>query len=149
MMENLSEFDPHWFWLALGLLLGAAEMLVPGVFLIWLSGAALATGVLVFLIPIGVPLQVLVFAVLSIVAVFSGKNYLRDNPIEAADPDMNKRGARMRGLTGKVTQAIEDGSGRVHIGDSEWIAKGPDAPVGTRVRVVDADGAALVVELIA
>jgi membrane protein implicated in regulation of membrane protease activity len=148
-MDSLSEFDPHWFWLALGLLLGAAEMLIPGVFLIWLAGAALITGALAFLLPVGVPLQVVVFAVLSIVAVFTAKRYLRDNPIEPADPDMNKRGARMRGQTGKVTQAIEDGSGRVHIGDTEWIAKGPDVPVGTRVRVVDADGAALVVEQIA
>ena len=71
--------------------------------------------------------------------VFAGKRYLRDNPIEAADPAMNKRGTRMVGQTAVVTQAIEGGSGRVHYGDSEWIARGPDSPIGSRVRIAGSD----------
>ena len=48
-----------------------------------------------------------------------------------------------------VDQAIEHGSGRVHIGDSEWIASGPDEAVGERVRIVGSDGATLLVEPVA
>ena len=115
-------------------------------FLIWLAGAALLTAVLAFALPIAVPLQVVIFAAASIVAVFLGRNYLRSNPVEEADPKMNRRGARLVGEVARVTQAIEAGSGRVHLGDTEWLARGPDAAVGTKVRVTGSDGAVLLVE---
>ena len=149
MMEGLDNLDPHWVWLAIGLILAAAEMAVPGVFLIWLAGAALITGVLSWLLPIGLPIQIVIFAVLAIVAVFAGRRYLRDNPVEAADPKMNRRGARLVGETAVVTQAIEGGTGRVHHGDSEWLARGADAAPGTRVRITGSDGAVLLVEPVA
>ncbi|MCB2045384.1 MAG: NfeD family protein, partial [Novosphingobium sp.] len=117
-MNELNNLDPHWAWLAIGLVLGAAEMAVPGVFLIWLAGAAIITGLLTWILPIGLPLQIVIFAVLAIVAVFAGRNYLRRNPVAAADPNMNRRGARLVGETVVVTQAIEGGTGRVHHGDS-------------------------------
>ncbi len=142
----LDNLEPYLLWLALGLLLAAAEMLVPGVFLIWLAGAALVVGGLAFLLPIGVPLQILLFAVLAMIALYVGKRYLRDNPVESADPAMNKRGLRMAGEVATVTQAIADGKGRVHHGDTEWIARGPDAPVGAKVRITGANGSELLVE---
>ena len=145
-METLFDLEPHYAWLAIGLILAAAEMAVPGVFLIWMAGAALIVGAVAWLTPIGVPLQIVLFAALAIVAVFTGKRYLRDNPIIAADPKMNHRGDRMIGETVVVTQAIDGGSGRVRLGDSEWIAKGPDAAPGTRLRVAGHDGVVLIVE---
>jgi membrane protein implicated in regulation of membrane protease activity len=142
----LDTFEPYWLWLALGLLLVAAEMLAPGFFLIWLAGAALLTGAAAYLLPLGVPLQVLLFAVLAIATVYIGKRYLRDNPITEADPAMNQRGLRMAGQIATVTAAIANGEGRVHIGDSEWIARGADAAVGAKVRITGTDGAELLVE---
>ena len=41
---------------------------------------------------------------------------------------------------------FEHGRGRVHHGDSEWPAKGPDMGVGTRVRITGAEGSDLLVE---
>ncbi|MGE0722391.1 MAG: NfeD family protein [Novosphingobium sp.] len=148
-MNELNNLDPHWAWLAIGLVLGAAEMAVPGVFLIWLAGAAIITGLLTWVLPIGLPVQIVIFAVLAIVAVFAGRNYLRRNPVAAADPNMNRRGARLVGETVVVTQAIEGGTGRVHHGDSEWLARGPDAVPGTRMRIAGSDGAVLIVEPVA
>lgn len=142
----LDTLEPFWLWLALGLLLAAAEMLAPGFFLIWLAGAALLTGAAAYMLPLGVPLQVLLFAVLAIVTVYMGKRYLRDNPIAEADPAMNQRGLRMAGQVATVTEAIANGEGRVHHGDSEWIARGVDAPVGAKVRITGSDGAELLVE---
>jgi inner membrane protein len=145
-MEWLGNLDPHWLWMALGLALIVGEMTIPGVFLLWLSGAAIITGLVTWAVPIGLPLQIVLFAVLSIASVFIGRNYLRANPIEAADPMMNDRGARAVGETVVVTQVIADGSGRVKLGDSEWLAKGPDAEPGTKMRVCSTDGAVLMVE---
>ena len=145
-MEWLYDLDPHWHWLALGMFLAAAEILVPGVFLIWLAGAALITGLVTWLLPIGVPIQIVIFAVLAIVAVFSGKRYLAAHPVVDADPKMNRRGLRLAGETAVVVQAIDGGTGRVRHGDSEWLAKGCDAAVGERVRISGSDGAVLIVE---
>jgi membrane protein implicated in regulation of membrane protease activity len=145
-MEWVESLDAHYHWLAIGLLLAAAEMAIPGVFLIWLAAAALITGALTWFLPIGLPVQIVIFAVLSIAAVFSGKRYLKSNPIEALDPKMNDRGARLVGETVVVTHAIDGGNGRVKQGDSEWLAKGPDAEPGTKMRVAGHDGVVLLVE---
>ena len=145
-MAWLESLSSHWLWLGLGLLLAIAEVAIPGVFLIWLAAAAMITGLVAWLEPLGMPLEVVLFAVLSVVSVFIGRNYLRANPIEPADPKMNDRGARAIGETVVVTQVIESGQGRVKLGDSEWLAKGPDAEPGTRMRVTAHDGVVLVVE---
>lgn len=145
-MDWLNDLDPHWTWLAIGLLLAAAEMALPGVFLIWMAGAALITGLVTWLAPIDLPLQIVLFAVLAIVFVFSGKRWLGRNPIMPADPKMNDRGARLVGETVVVTHAIDGGTGRVRQGDSEWLAKGPDAEPGTKMRVSGHEGAVLLVE---
>ena len=145
-MDWLENLSPHWLWLALGLVLAIAEMAIPGVFLIWLAMAALITGVLAWIVPIAVPVQIALFAVLAIVSVFAGKRYLAANPVVSADPMMNDRGARLVGEVVTVTEVISNGSGRVHLGDSEWRAKGPDAEPGTRMRISGHDGTVLLVE---
>ncbi len=145
-MNLLETLDTHWAWLAIGLVLAIGEMLIPGVFLIWLAGAAMITGLLAWAVPIGVPLQVLIFAVLAMASVFAGRNWLRVHPIAEADPLMNDRGARLVGETVTVTMAIDGGSGRVRHGDSEWLVRGPDAEAGTRMRIAGHDGAVLLVE---
>ena len=145
-MDWLNSLDPHWSWLAIGLVLAAAEMAIPGVFLIWMAGAAIITGLVTWMVPIGLPGQIVLFAALAIIFVFAGKRWLRSNPIESPDPMMNDRGARLIGETVVVTYVIEGGTGRVRQGDSEWLAKGPDAEPGTRMRVTGHDGAVLLVE---
>lgn len=148
-MDTLFDLEPHYTWLAIGLVLAVGEMAIPGVFLIWMAGAALFVGLLSWVVPIGIALQIILFALLSIVAVFLGRRYLRDNPIAAADSKMNMRGDRMIGETVIVTHAIEGGSGRVRLGDSEWLARGADAVPGTRLRVAGHDGTVLLVEPVA
>lgn len=141
-----NDLAPHWAWLTLGLVLAIGEMTIPGVFLIWLAGAAIVVGLLAWAMPIAVPLQIVLFAVLSVVAVFAGRAFLKAHPVEPADPKMNDRMARAVGEVVTVTQSIEAGSGRVKLGDSEWMARGPDAAAGTRMRVSGHEGGSLVVE---
>jgi membrane protein implicated in regulation of membrane protease activity len=97
-------------------------------------------------VPIGVPMQVVVFAVLAIASVLLGRSYFQANPIESTDPKMNDRGARLVGETVVVTHAIDGGQGRVKQGDGEWLARGPDAEPGTKMRVAGHDGVVLIVE---
>ncbi|WP_296678376.1 NfeD family protein [Novosphingobium sp.] len=146
MIGLMDGASPQWLWLGMGLILAIGEMVIPGVFLIWLAGAALITGLVTWAVPIGMPVQVVLFAVLAIVSVFLGRNWLARNPVIEADPLMNDRGARSVGEVVQVTEAIGAGSGRVKLGDSEWLARGPDAEVGTKMRVAAHDGATLIVE---
>ena len=141
--------DAHWVWLTLGLVLAGLEMLVPGVYLIWLALAALVTGALAFAFDLSLPLQIVEFVFLSLIVAFSAKRFLGERPIESSDPLMNRRGARMVGQTAVVVQAIEDGSGRVHFGDGDWNVRGPDVAAGERVKITGSDGATLLVEPIA
>lgn len=146
-MTWLEGLEPHWLWLGLGLLLAIGEMTLPGVFLIWMAGSAVITGLVSWMVPtLGMPWLVLLFAVLSMVSVFVGRNYLRSNPVEEADPGMNDRGARSLGEVVVVSEVIADGRGRVKLGDSEWLAHGPDAEPGTRMKVTGNQGTVLLVE---
>jgi membrane protein implicated in regulation of membrane protease activity len=146
MAEWLDTISTHWFWLSLGLLLGVAEMVAPGFFLMWLGLAALIVGGLDYFLPITVAYQVAMFAILSVLTVFAGKKFLQKNPIETEDAQLNDRGARLTGEIVTVVEAITNGNGRVKVGDSVWSARGVDAAIGSRVRVTGADGAVLLVE---
>ena len=140
--------EPHWLWLIAGLVLAVAEMVVPGVFLIWFAAAALVVGLLTAAFPIAAPVQVVLFVVLSLVSVLASRRFLRRYPIQSADPLLNQRGAQLVGRQVVVTQAIPGGHGRVRCGDSEWLAQGPDAEAGSRMTVTGSQGSVLIVEAV-
>lgn len=138
--------EPHWSWMILALILGIAEIIVPGVFLIWIGTAALVTGLLTWLLPLPVAAQFVIFAVGAVGAVYMGRRYLKENPIESSDPLLNDRIARLIGRQVTVVEPITGGEGKVKVGDTVWLAAGPDAPTGARMRIIGADGARLKVE---
>ncbi|MGQ3101238.1 MAG: hypothetical protein CVT78_05095 [Alphaproteobacteria bacterium HGW-Alphaproteobacteria-17] len=148
MPDWLTNMEPHWAWLSLGVLLAAAEIVMPGFFLIWIGAAAVVTGVIAWIVPLSIPFQLGIFAVLSFVALYSGRRWLKTNPITTTDPNLNQRGHRLVGEVLTVTKAIEDGRGRAKVGDGEWPVRGPDVAEGAKVRVVSADGGLLVVEAV-
>lgn len=146
-MPDLTEIGmTYWVWLIAATVLGIMEILAPGIFMIWLALAAAATGVATLTLGLGWQLQLAVFAVLAVVAVFAGRNYLMRNPVETADNGLNRRGDRLVGSLVKVAEPIVDGRGKVQVGDSPWLASGPDAPAGSMVRVTGIDGTTLHVE---
>lgn len=145
-MDWFDGIDAHWLWALLGLVLLAAEMLVPGVFLLWLGLAALATALLVLVTDPSVPLQIVNFSFLALIFAYSAKRFLADRPIVSSDPLLNNKVGRMLGEVGVVSLALEGGSGRVRLGDSEWQAEGPELPAGERVKVTGNRGTVLLVE---
>jgi membrane protein implicated in regulation of membrane protease activity len=148
MMDWITAIDleNHWWWLILAVVLGIGEILLPGVFLIWIAIAAAATGLIAMATGIGAASQIVLFAVLCLLATWLGRRWYVDNPVPSQDPLLNDRAARLIGEVVTVVEAIEDGRGRVSVGDGAWPCRGPDAPVGAKVRVTGSQGAALVVE---
>ncbi|KQM27283.1 MULTISPECIES: NfeD family protein [unclassified Sphingomonas] len=136
--------DSGYAWLLLAVALGVAELAVPGVFLVFIALAAGVTGLLTLLFPaLTLPAELAVFGAWSVVTVLVGRRWYTDYLVDSDDPLLNDRGARLIGQTVVVVDAIAGGTGRVRVGDSEWIARGPDLPIGTRVRIVGVSGAVL------
>lgn len=138
--------EPHWLWLIAAAVLGILELLVPGVFMIWISLAALVTGALAWLLPIGVPAQWLVFAVATVASIYVGRRVLRRHPIVSSDPLLNERAARLVGTIVTAVQPIDEAGGRVRVGDGVWPARGSSAAMGDRLRITGLDGQVLLVE---
>lgn len=138
--------ETYWLWFGAGLLLAGLEMVVPGVYLIWLAMAALVTGVIALVAGPAIGIQVVAFISLALIFAFSAKRVLRDRPIVSSDPLLNDRRGRLVGQSATVTTPIEGGEGRVRVADGEWMARGADAPAGTRVRITGSDGSYLLVE---
>jgi membrane protein implicated in regulation of membrane protease activity len=145
----MNAIEPHWAWLIAAAVMGIAEMIVPGVFLIWLAAAAAVTGVVALALPIDPASQFALFGLLSLAAVYFGRRLYAANPIESSDPLLNDRAKRLIGETLVVVAAIENGRGRVAVGDTVWPARGADATTGSRVRVTGAEGTVLLVEPLA
>ena len=143
------DLEPHWLWLLGAIVLGIAELIVPGVFLIWLAAAAAITGFITLIFGLPMAFQFLLFALLALASVWFGRRWYTNNPVESSDPLLNDRAARLIGETLVLVAPIENGRGRVRVGDGVWQCKGPDAEEGTRVRVVGAEGSCLRVEPIA
>lgn len=146
----VSELGP-WNWMVLGFVLLAAEILVPGVFLLWIGIAALLTGALslqLWSLEIwSWQLQVLVFLLLSLAAVLVGKRLMDKTADEETDqPLLNRRAEQLVRRTAVLEEPITNGFGRIRLGDTTWRVEGPDLPAGSRVRVKAAHDAQLVVE---
>ena len=136
----------HWLWLIAAAALGIGELIVPGVFLIWIGLAALVTGIAALLLPLSVEFQFLLFAIAAVVAVYAGRNYLLRNPITSSDPNLNDRGARMIGSVVVAVEPVNVIGGRVRVGDTIWSARGTTASAGDALRVVAVEGGVLIVE---
>lgn len=135
-----------WNWLIAGIVLMALEVMVPGVFLFWFGLAALLVGLASFAFDPSWQLQVLMFAVFAVAAVPVWRKLARSNSAPSKDaPFLNRRAAALVGRVFTLEKPIIDGAGTVRIDDTVWRVAGPDAPAGSRVRIVQADGAQLTV----
>lgn len=131
-------------WLALGLLLAAAEALGTAGFLLGTAAAALAVGLVMLLTPdFGLPASLALFAGLSVVATVLYLKVFRDE--QAHEPDLlNHRAEQLVGTEFDLDTAVPAGASRIQIGDTIWRvqADGHIEP-GTRVRIVGADAMSL------
>ena len=142
MIERIvSELGP-WNWMVLGFLLLAAEIIAPGVFLVWIGIAALIVGAISLAAWGAVfwswQVQVLVFLVLSLVSAYLGRKLIASRRDDSDQPLLNRRGVQLIGRTATLTEPIREGRGRIQLGDTLWRVSGPDLPAGARVRVVAA-----------
>ncbi|MBX3598089.1 MAG: NfeD family protein [Rhizobiaceae bacterium] len=142
MIAAIVEDLGPWNWVVLGIILLTLEILLPGVFLLWIGIAALIVGALSLALISAAfwtwHLQVLVFLALSLITAYAGKRIMSSREAESDLPLLNKRGDQLIGRIATLTEPIENGRGRVKLGDTMWRVSGPDLPAGAKVRVVGA-----------
>ncbi|QHM76315.1 Inner membrane protein YbbJ [Mixta theicola] len=134
---------PHWFWLTLGGLLLIAEMLGTNGYLLWSGIAALSVGLLCWTLPLSWETQGVLFALLTLIAVFLWYRWLTKRQ-RRPDGLLNQRALQMVGMTLTLTEDLVNGLGHVRIGDGSWrVQAQQDLPAGTRVVVVSMEGVTL------
>ncbi len=144
----IGDYQPDfWHWWILALVLIIAETLLPGTFLLWMGISALLLGVLAWLMPaMGWEVQLMLFAILSLVSIGAWRGWQRRHPDVSDQPMLNRRGAQYVGRVFVLESPIQNGYGKVRVDDTLWRVRGADAEAGARVRVKAADGVVLEVE---
>ena len=129
-------------WLVAGLVLCAAETIMPGAFLIWIGAAALILGAVEFFAPLEFAAQLLLFAALVVALVVVGRRVY--GSIDRGSPPQPL--GRAEALVGKeffLDKAIERGFGNIRVDDSVWRVTGEDMSAGAKVRVTGVEQGAL------
>lgn len=145
---GLSAVDYPYWWALAGILI-VIEVFAPGFFFLWLGVSALLVGFLVWLLPtLGWQAQLVAFAALALLSVIGWISWRRRHPPASDEPGLNRRAQQQLGALGRLVGPLENGHGRVRLGDTTWAATGPDLPDGTAVRVVATQDSRLVVEAV-
>ena len=144
----VAELGP-WSWWILGLVFLGLEIVIPGVFLLWIGLAAIVVGA------VSIPLwgtafwswqlQLLIFAVLAVALPLVGRRVSGSNT-ESDQPMLNRRVEGLVGRAATLEEPIVDGKGRIRLDDTTWIVQGPDMPAGAKVRITTAKAGGLTVE---
>ena len=142
----METIPPGGWWIIAGFLLVALELMLPGVFLVFIGAAAVATGAFVWLFDLGLTESLVLMTVYTIVAVLLGRRFYAHPSINESDGMMNDRALQVIGRGVTAVRDFEHGEGRVKLGDSEWNARGPDdAKAGERLEIEAVEGTRLVV----
>jgi len=137
---------PHIFWLSLGGILLAAEMLGGNGYLLWSGVAAVVTGLVVWLLPFGWEWQGVMFSLLTMLAAWLWWRWLarRGKDQKPADAALNQRGVQLVGRHFTLETDLVNGRGHMRVGDSSWpVSADDDLPAGTPVVVIAVEGITL------
>ena len=126
-----------WLWFIGGLLLIGGEIVLPGVYLLWIGLGALVVGVLAAVFPdLGLTWQLVSFALAMLGTVSLGFVIQR----RGAPPAAGELNQELHALVGQHFVAVSDfqvGLGRVRVGDTTYGAVSAEAiQAGDAVEVI-------------
>jgi inner membrane protein len=145
MLEQLD----YWHWWVIGIILIMLELFLPGAFFLWMGIAAGLVGVILLVAPeVSWQIQFIIFALVSVVSIAAWRVYFNKHPIETDKPTLNRRGEQYVGREFTLAEPIVNGVGKLKVDDTMWKVEGNECDAGSKIRVVEADGAVLRVELV-
>jgi inner membrane protein len=146
MLMDLITTLGKWNWLVLAAVFFVIELLAPGAFMLWLGLSALLVGIISLFVEWPWQYQLVAFAVFALASLPLWRRLAHRVEKEVDQPFLNRRADAFVGREFTLEKPIVSGTGTVKIDDSIWRLAGPDCPGGSRVKVVRADAATLVVE---
>lgn len=140
-----------WHWLVLGCVLLIVEMFVPTFASLWFGAAAIIVAALLWLIPIPVSVQIIIWLVLSAIFLVAWFKFIRPLSVDRTKAGLG--GSVIIGETGMIIVAPQpERAGMVRfsvpiVGAAEWMCRtsGEQVAVGDRVIVTDIVGNELIV----
>ncbi len=135
-----------WHWLIAAAIFFVLELIAPGAFMIWLGLSSLLVGAISYFVVWPWQYQLVCFAAFAILAIPLWRRAARRVERPSDQPFLNRRADAFVGREFTLEKPIVGGSGTVRIDDTIWRLAGPDVPGGSKVKVVRADAATLVVE---
>lgn len=146
MMDFLQNLA-YWHWFVFTFIFFGLEIIIPGsFFFLSLAVGSLFTGIIGAVWPIfDWSYQTIFFAVVSVISIFVLRKVLHYKETTPGKDDLNQREASMLGQVYPLVEPIENGRGRVKIGDATWSVEGPDLEKGKMVKIIAAKGSILIV----
>ncbi|WP_020557956.1 NfeD family protein [Thiofilum flexile] len=141
----------YWYWLTLGAILIALEIVIPGAIIMWFGFGAIVTGLVLLLIPsFSLAAQLILFSLLSIISLLVWRKtpWYKVETTPSDTPGLNNRLNMHVGKIYPLNTAIINGQGTIEVDGTIWQAQGADLPAGTRVKVVSLDGTFFNVEAV-
>jgi membrane protein implicated in regulation of membrane protease activity len=137
-----------WNWFVLAAVFLLLELMLPGVFMLWLGFAAILVGVISLATSWMWQAQLIAFAILAIACIPAWRYFARSVEGSGDRPFLNRRAEGYVGRIFTLDKPIVGGVGTIRIEDTIWRVNGPDLPAGSRVKIARADGADLAVEVV-
>lgn len=132
-------FSSHWYWLVAGVLLIAAEALVPGVLLLWIGLGAMAVGIFIAAWPDApLSIQLIVLALSMLIFVVVGLRLQSRAKLTDSDSTLNAGISQYKGRHGVADTDFLGGRGRVDTGDTSHPAMSSE-PIKKNDHVVVVD----------
>ena len=139
-----------WSWLSIGVLLIIAELFITGTFVMWFGLGAVLNGLIVGVLGgLSITMQIFVFVVMSLISLALGLFVYGKvfGPNKEKGNDIRTGAQRLVGKTFIVSETIQNGKGKVVVGDTVWLARSKKKIAkDTEVVVVGVDGTQLLVE---
>lgn len=143
-MQQLIPFLGGWTWWVIAGIFLLLELMLPGIFFMWLGLAAAVLGVVDIFADLSWQAELTIFAVLAVLFVLFVRP--RVKLPEGPATNLNQRVYDYVGRSYVLDEAIVNGRGKVRIDDTLWIVSGPDRGKGEWVKIIGIDGSRLLVE---
>jgi len=135
-----------WHWIAGGILLGMAELIIPTFFIVWFGLGAILVGVLMLVTPLGTAAQFFWWSVFSLAMAVAWFRYFKN-------PDRTKAGISKEAFVGETGMIIKEVSAMTKgvirfqkpiLGSETWpVISDESIKSGERAKIVDVMGQTL------
>jgi len=138
----LETIPPQYVWIIVGIAIMSMELFLPGFILCFFGLGAVLTGLLMIFIPMGVNVQLILFAILSIVSLVSFRRYAQGY-FTGRISNTKPLGASMELHTGETAIVTEDiipnsPKGKVEFHGTAWNADSDvEIKKGVQVTIVE------------